>query len=400
MKRAISIIILVVATAGLVSADSQFNSNAVGLTTNPSNARGWGMGGLSYALPDTLRVSFVNPALAAGMREVSYSLLYAADRREVSGDSESFRYNASTFPFFAFLVPFGGRYALGVGYNLEQDISTVRTNSAVIPASGDIPEYTRLFERSGSIFRVPAVAAVSLYGGVRIGFRLDSYFGNVDEKYEIDFNDPDVEDSEETLEVGGSGTAVAFGAVIPATRFATVGAAWTAAVKLEGHRSRAYENGQISREEFSIGFPERLAFGLTLTPGGGWTVAGEMVQSRWSDVADTLVSPGGYDDVTEYSFGLERFAPGSRWYSKFPIRLGGRTSSLSYLDRSGNTIDRYSMTVGSGFRLGKGRGRWDWAVEYGRIGDEAENGLEESYYRVVIGVSGQEPWKKRKSYIE
>ncbi len=399
MKKTAIITILILAAAGSLFADSQFNSNGLGVSTIQSNARGWGMGGLSISLPDTLRVSFVNPALAAGMREVSYSLLYTADSREVSSDSESFRYNASTFPFFAFLVPFGGRYSLGFGYNLEQDISTARTNSGIVRASGDIPEYTRFFKRNGSIFRVPAVAAVRLFHNVRIGFRLDSYFGNVDEEYQIDFNDPDVEDSEEKLKIGGSGTAVAFGAVVPIKEFATVGAAWTAAVKLEGHRRREYENGQLAREEFSVGVPERLAFGLTLSPGWGWTVAGEVAQIRWSDVGDTLVSPGGYNDVTRYSFGLERFNPGKRWYSRFPIRLGGQISSLSYLDRSGASIDRQSLTVGSGFRLGKGRGRCDWALEYGRIGDQGENGLEEKYYRVVIGVSGQEPWKRRKSYI-
>jgi hypothetical protein len=200
--------------------------------------------------------------------------------------------------------------------------------------------------------------------------------------------------------VGGSGTAVAFGLSAPVGPVGTIGAAWSAAVKLEGHRTRENENGQILRDDVSVGFPERIAVGATLGPRAGWLATGEMVLSRWSDIEDTLASPGGYHDVTDWAVGVERFVPGRQWYNRVPVRAGFRASSLSYLDGGGEPIDCWSVTAGSGFRLGKERGRCDWALEYGRIGDGGTNGIEESYWRVAIGVSGQEPWKRRKSYIE
>jgi hypothetical protein len=56
-------------------------------------------------------------------------------------------------------------------------------------------------------------------------------------------------------------------------------------------------------------------------------------------------------------------------------------------------------TAGSGVPLGGGRGMCDFGVEYGKIGNP-DLGLEESYVRLLLGFIGQEPWKRRKSYLE
>lgn len=382
-------------------ADSQFGTNGLGVRSMISHARGWGMGGLSTALDDSLRVSFSNPALAGAPDQVSMSLLYAADRRRAEDAAGDTQYNSSTFPYFAFLVPMGSRLRFGFGYNLEQDLSSELTNSGVIAASGDVPEHTRLFERTGSVFRVPGVVALRPHKNLYLGFRVDAFFANAEERFELDFVESDIEPTEERVEVSGRGTGGGFGAVWKLPPYLSVGASYATSVTMNASRRTIGMRGAIASRDLDIGFPERWSTGATVQ----WkrfTLGGEVTQAMWEALDDTerLAPLGGYQDVTEWAVGLEfvedHFGP---FLGRFPWRVGFRSSPLSYVTLDGETIDHYSLTLGSGFNLGRG-GFCDLALEYGLLGDASTIGLEESYYRVVVGFSGQEPWRKRKSYID
>lgn len=394
-------IAMVLGLPGLAAADSQFGTNGLGVGSMISHARGWGMGGLSTALDDSLRVSFSNPALAAGQRQVSMAILYAADRRSAEDGGGDTRYNSSTFPYFAFLVPMGNRLGLGFGYNLEQDLGSALTNSGVISSGGDVPEHTRLFERSGSVFRVPGVVALRPHDNLYLGFRVDAFFANSEERFELDFVESGIETTEERVEISGRGTGGGFGVAWKLPPHLSVGFSYATSVTMNASRRRIGMNGSVASRDIDIGFPERLSAGATLR-WSRFTLGGEVTQARWEDLDDTeqLAPLGGYQDVTEWGVGFEfaedRFGP---LLGRFPWRVGFRSSPLSYVTLDGETIDHYSFTFGSGFNLGRG-GFCDLALEYGLLGDASTVGLEENYYRFVVGFSGQEPWRKRKSYID
>lgn len=233
--------------AAQIRADSQFGARGLGISDPESHARGWAMGGISYALSDSVRATFVNPALAAGINKVSFTLLYSSDRRTVTDGDRTNDYNTRNFPYVAFLAPFGRRVSAGLGYNLVQDLSTARINSGFVEAdtAEGVPEHTLFFERSGSIFRVPGNVAFLLPYEIRVGFRVDGYFGNARETFEIQFNDPEIEDTEETLDIGVSGVGWATGVAFPFTKYANFGFTYVSDATLDGTVSARARAGRF-----------------------------------------------------------------------------------------------------------------------------------------------------------
>lgn len=402
MKRTLFALLLLTVLAGTAAADSQFAANGLGVGMMPTHARGWTMGRLGIALDDSLRLSLANPAAPGGTKRVSMSAVYLADRRRARDENGEIFFTTSGFPLFEFLIPFGSRFALGFGYDVEQDMGTARTRIPfeTDPESG-VPAHTRFFERRGALFRVPALATFRLFRDLRLGFRLDSYFFNIEEDYDLVFDDTSIRTTRERLVMGGSGTGGTFGLMVPLLRFGHAGFVYSTSATLDGDREREGASGSVDKEAVRVEVPERFGAGITLKPAEQWTVGGEISTAAWEDVSDTLSALGGYSDVVSYGFGVERM-PGrdDPWFLAFPIRAGYRIEPLSLVSEEGREIDRRIFSCGSGFVLGEGRGRCDFGLEYGRIGSRANIGMEESWYRFVIGFTGQEPWRKRKSYVE
>ncbi len=401
MRRLLLPIALALLAAAGARANSQFASSALGIGIGPTHVRGWTMGGLGLALGDTLRLSLANPAGPGGCRRVSMSAVYLADRRRAADPGGEIYFTSSGFPLFEFMIPFGSRVALGFGYDEDADIGTARTRVPFGPDEDPAIPHTRYFERKGALFRVPAVAAFRLFRDVRIGFRLDNYFLNIEEVYDLEFDETSVLPTTERLRIGCSGTGATFGLLVPLPGRAEAGLVYTTSASLDGERERVGASGALVVEPVGIGVPERIGGGASISFGTAWTAGAEASLVRWESVEDTVTSPGGYADAVQYAFGVER-APGrdDPWFLRVPLRAGFRLDPLAYRSSSGSEIAGWSVSAGSGFPLGGGRGVCDFGLEYGRLGDRGEIGLEESYLRVLIGFSGQEPWRRRKSYVE
>jgi len=401
MRKAMLVTVLLLLLAGTAAADSQFGMNALGVTHTPTHVRAWTMGRLTVALDDSLRLSLSNPALAGGFRRVSMNALYMADRRTANDTQGEVTFSTSGFPLFEFLIPFGSRFAVGFGYVEENDLGSARARLTFDAGDEVAAPHTRFFERRGAVFRVPASLSFRFFRDVRFGFRLDSYFANIEEDYYLDFDDSSILDTRERLLVGGSGTGGAAGLVVPLGPIGHAGLFYAASASLDGTREREGASGAGSSEAVEIGLPERLGGGVSVNIGNAWTVGGEVVRSSWADVDDTLSALGGYQDVVAWAVGLERMPSiDDPWYVRYPIRAGFRSDPLHYRVTAEEEIRRWMFMLGSGFRFGEGRGLCDFGIEYGVIGDQDTVGLEESYIRFLVGITGQEPWRKRKSYIE
>lgn len=392
--------LLLAGIAGVAGADSQFASNGVGVGLSPTHVRGWTMGGLGVALDDTLRLSLANPAAPGGFREVSLNILYLADRRAAKDDTGEEFFTSSGFPLFEFLIPFGSRFAAGFGYVLDQDMGTARTRIPFDPGEEAGVPHVRFFERRGALFRVPGVLAFRFFRDLRFGVRLDNYFFNVEEDYDLVFDDRSVYTTRERLLLSGAGTGGTVGLMVPLLPGLHAGVVYTTEATLKGDRKREGASGSVSSDDVEVGVPARAGAGISYRH-DRWSLGAEIRTAAWGDVSDTLAALGGYADVTSWSVGVERMPErGDPWFLALPLRAGYRVEPLPLLTEEGGEIDRWSLSFGSGFPIGVRRSFCDFGVEYGRIGSKGDLGLEEEYYRILIGFTGQEPWRKRQSYVE
>lgn len=389
---------LLLVVTGRGAANSQFAVNALGIGVRPCHVRAWAMGNIPVALSDSLRLSMTNPAIPAGFRKVSMSILYYADHRTAEDENGRVSYNSSGFPLFEFLIPFGSRLALGFGYHSDADMGNIRTRTKDLE---DPVPYSNYLERHGGVFRVPALLALRLYRDVRVGVRVDNWFLSIEEDFDNEFESSTAQPSRERLLLGGNGTGGTIGLLLPVGGHGHFGCTWSSPVVLTVDSEREGASGVVSSRKIDIGLPARFAAGLTFHLGDRWTAGAQTELLRWEDVEDTLSSAGGYRDVTAWSFGVERIGSGDDpKFLRFPLRAGFRVEPLMYRDTAGNGIDHWAVTIGSGFQMMERRGTCDLGIEYGRIGDRGINGLEEEYIRFLIGITGRESWRKRRSYIE
>jgi len=387
--------------ATIARADSQFGAGGLGVALSPTNARAWALGGIAIGLDDSLRLSLANPAAPAGLRSVSMSAVYLADRRSASDARGEAFFTSSGIPLFEFLIPFGSRFGVGFGYDVEGDLGTARTRIPFLPDEAPVEPHARHFERSGALFRVPAALCFRLFEDLRVGFRLDNYFLNIEETYDLDFDDSSIRSTRERLRTGCSGAGATAGILVPLHERLLVGFVYSSGATLEGDRERIGASGSVSTDPVEIGVPERMGGGFSVRVGEAWTAGADVVVSSWEEIEDTVFALGGYRDVVAYAIGVER-APGrdDPALLRLPIRVGFRVDPIAYRSENGEEISRWIATIGSGIPLGGGRGTFDFGIEYGSIGDKGSVGLEESYLRILVGFTGQEPWRRRKSYVE
>jgi hypothetical protein len=77
-------------------------------------------------------------------------------------------------------------------------------------------------------------------------------------------------------------------------------------------------------------------------------------------------------------------------------RLGVSRSTWPQL-LGGDRLEETVVHFGSGFDLHDRLGRCDVAVEYARIGSLDRNGYEESRWGIVVSLTGQEMWRRKRS---
>jgi hypothetical protein len=328
------------------------------------------------------------------------SAVYLADRRAASDETGEVFFTSSGIPLFELLIPFGSRFAVGFGYDADQDLGTARTRYAFVPSGGPDVSYTRHYERKGSLFRVPAALSFRLLEDVRLGVRLDNYFLNSEDIYDLDFDDSSIRSTRERLRIGCSGVGATFGVLLPLPGRARVGLVYGTSAVLDGDAERVGGSGSVRTDPVEVGLPERMGAGFSVPLPGGWTAGADVLLASWSEVEDTIAAPGGYRDALSWAVGIER-APqeDDPWFLRLPLRAGFRVDPMSYRSAEEKDVPRWLATAGSGVPLGGGRGMCDFGVEYGKIGNP-DLGLEESYVRLLLGFIGQEPWKRRKSYLE
>ncbi len=144
-------------------------------------------------------------------------------------------------------------------------------------------------------------------------------------------------------------------------------------------------------------FPSQWAFGIDARALPRLGVSADIVRTLWGSAA---FRPAGGPDTypfaqtTRWGAGLEYAAPASeiarpksasipRW-----IARAGYAHDESYVVASdGSRIDENAVTLGLTTRAARGRAAIDFGLAIGKRGDSAKLGVEESFYRLSVGVS-------------
>lgn len=405
MRQKISVIVIILllsfVQATLASAQSVFSLDYLGEHTFRGGARASGLGYSSLAVPDSNGVLSMNLAATADISMITFALFQRVSMSEaVYGSNESYQ-NRYQLPSALVAAPLVKGLVFSIGYRTRfQGVADFS-----IPGEIETPDYISVptplesYELDSSLYTVPIGLSWKAHDRIRLAGEIQIERGSIRDRVSVDFNNSD------------------YGAAYSERKRTFSGTSWGLSFLLEAHR-RLFLAGSVdgvvdysvseyidnSREEFNSS--DSWDFELPPSFAGG-IYAGITDRLWFSSTYWTREAPGtrGFEqlegalrDETLIAFGLERTRGGGEegFFSRIPLRIGYYENVWHLENPAGESIKSRFFTMGSGLELPGGPGSLDYSFEFGKIGSNDTNGIEEKVLRFTLSISVSEEWKRRK----
>jgi len=387
MRRAgIMAVLLLTVVAVSPRAQSVYNLPFLGQRSQSGDIRSISLGGNVVAVADTLGIMQLNPAMQSYATRVTFAVgVYGGiDINEDAHFSDRegvFKFSSFAFAFRAF----SRRVTLGLGYRSKFDAAGGFT-VPLTTSAGD--EYVKAFTREGGLQTFPITAAFNL-GRFKVGGFYALERGRITNKWDDDFPDDRLADSfsEQKHVFTGNGWGAGFD-VSPLRRVVLSGT-YEGEASYDDKVTEEFTNGN-SNIEYTVPMviPARLSGSLRVGLG----------------LSTRIYAGGAYSDFTKFkglafpqdrltqewsaSVALER----DNTLGRSPFRVSGSLGQLPYTLPDGEPVQQFSVTVGTGWRLSGGRGKFDLALQFARTGAVATNTMENRSIRLYVAVAGSEVW--------
>jgi hypothetical protein len=368
-----------------------------GVPEDGLSVRSRGMGGAGSALPG-IQFGFRNPAALAVFDRSGISAgaeLQTRTPEDPEGDS---RQNSAEIPFVQLAFPLGLDLVLGGGYYRYLDFDGFVDTSTGFEGES---LSTRVTTDGGVSVLSPQLAwGPSRF--VRLGGAVDFYTGKRERRREVEFDPTVGVSTEDSLAFDLGGTGFTLGAQVAPTRRVILAGGYRSGVTLDGGLDFApgfdrdlAEGDTVSARDIEIELPASFFGAASVRVGRGLVLAAEVGRALWSDFALDGRRDPAYRDVLELAGGAEyAFARRVLFLPEGTVaRVGARTRELPRRF-GGDTVRETAVTLGLGQIVGIGASNLDLAVEVGKRGSLADNGLDEGFLRLGIAFSAFEQWSR------
>lgn len=361
--------------AGLAAQASQFGVRSLGIPLLPVSAATQGTGG-GFALFDP--ESALNPASLSGMRRAVASFGLRQYWRTSENPYGSEGGNDTAFPLIIVGGPIGNQFAFGVSASgLTDRTFSVGFADTTLVRGADLILSDTLISKGG-ITDIRFGGSYKVSGRLSVGLGLHVMTGTNRLEYRRSFSDSTYFPVRVRSELSFAGPGVSVGLLAEPARGLRLSAMyrWDGDLKLNKDSTRIAE----------IPMPQTLAAGVQWSA-RRLTLGGHVLSRNWSVQDDYITERDGTgaSNTLEVTAGAQLLTD-TRQAARFPIRFGGRYASLPYpLTPGGDPGSEFSLSAGSGFMLGGGRGIIDFALE--RSWRSGAAGYTERSLTLAIGVS-------------
>ncbi len=338
------------------------------------DGRAAGLGGAAIALIGA-NLSAVNPASLAGLQTMGVWGSIMPEGGTVSGEGVQGDVQSVIFPLGRLAISATRRLTVSVSFGafLDQN-GGVQFVDTLELSTGKVP-FRETRQSDGGISKFSLEVASLFGGGLSLGVAAQFYRGETRLIAERAFDEEaNFLPARTVAAIDYSGFGFAVGAgfqPIPEMMLGVTGS-WGSKLALRNDSSEV---------EGEVDLP--LTFGL----GGSWQltpdflVALDFEWAGWSVANDDVAS--GAEDTWGLGGGIELrpfgttpvFVRAGAHLDRFPFKIGGTAPSERAID------------FGMGAFMGGGRARIDWALEFGKRGDAATHGVEESFTRLTVSLA-------------
>ena len=154
----------------------------------------------------------------------------------------------------------------------------------------------------------------------------------------------------------------------------------------------AYETGSKS----TLVLPSALAFGIGISKPNKYFFGADISTRMWSSFRNFGLSDSLSDEFT-LSLGasyIPKFDDVSNYFNRVEYRAGFRYSA-THLIFYGQQLSELGLSLGASFPMPKQKSKLNLGLEFGRLGTQSNNLVQDTYLRVAFGVTLQDKWFNR-----
>ncbi|HEX6225528.1 MAG TPA: hypothetical protein VFZ52_14020 [Chryseolinea sp.] len=409
-------VVLVAAKVWGQAAPSPFTDFGIGEAYGNSLIHNQGTGGLGVSHPQVWYLNNQNPALLVFNPLTVFQVGALYESRTVKADTLNEKNTGGNLNYLAVAFPIKlNKWSTSVGlmpytnvnykFNFPQDVlnrdgEVVDTVTAVQSGSGGL---TQLYWSNG--------VRVSKY--MSVGLKATYLFGPID-NVSANFLDntlngatPYVINIAEKTNVTGFNFGVGYSYSQDSLgrkndRRFSVGAVYNLSSKLKGKINRQIIRTTLSEDTVErytlsvingkVEVPSSFTVGVSYAKGINWMVGTEFFYQDWSPFKSVNRDDEGLNESWRFSLGGEYTVDPNaveNYLKRITFRAGFNMSRYPYLANNKPVND---FGINFGLSVPAGRSSVDLAFKFGKRGNKDENILEESYFKIYLGLTFNDQW--------
>ncbi|MFM2441831.1 MAG: hypothetical protein RL449_472 [Bacteroidota bacterium] len=409
------LIVLLLSMAPAVWAQTIMNSPysylGMGEIQGSENATQMMMGGIGVSNSNGIYTNMVNPALLARNRWTNLEVGVNTEYKTLQDYRQQQKVFGGNYQSLNLTLPVTSRWTMAIG---------IRPHSAV---EYETRSYRRLnllgvdsliysYKGNGGVSKVSISNGVRIYKELYVGLQMDYLFGQVNRNvatqnmsdgqyYKVQLEDL-TSYSDFQFKAG-----FAYRANLKPDLFLNLGATLDLSSSLHANQVKRFATMDLSgltvinadTLEKSAAFVQQIPvanrFGISLEKAAKWMVGVDYTYTDWSKVTNNLGRSTKLPASHKVSIGGE-FTPDvesiSKYFKRTTYRLGASYEKTPYdfLGNGNYAVDK-NLSLGVAFPL-RNLSFLNVAYQVGRRGSITENGLEEQYHRLTLGLTFSDLW--------
>lgn len=401
---------------------SPYSALGVGEQLYNNSAEINGMGGISTVPtnPYGQTANFSNPAANQDIRMTNFNFSVRGDNTTFKTNTDQKSSGSFNLSNISLAFPVSKNSSLGIGYQpytgLGYNISNSRTTNGV--------EQKSSMTGDGGINSLHAFYNYNLAKGFSLGVRANYLFGQLKSNELATVEGASLlADYDNTANYKGMQFTIGslYQKRIGKTNNLNIGAYYTIGTNLNtdlkelvstytfiGSSVASLDTVSYKRNsDLKTKMPHILALGGSYSKDNSWSIGGELRYNTWSDFSKaTITGLSLVQNGTKYKDNL-RVAVGGYWipnfnsyrsyFSRVIYRAGAYYESAPY-SIYGHDIDRYGLTLGGGFPIGKSNDGSvvNISLEYGQKGTDKHQLVKENYLGFKLGFDLNDIWFRKR----
>jgi len=393
-------VFLAITVTGRVRGQSLFSLNYIGEHAFRGGARDAALAYSSLALPDSTSALTMNPATTASLSRVTLGLnqrlMFST---AVYGDNEASRNNYQ-LPAVIVAFPLADGLVFNLGYRtrFEGKVNFAVSGSVTGPDYGWDGSAVEKYDHNSSLYSVPVGIAWKINDRISVQSELHLERGSIRDEVTENLQNEDYSSASSELDRNFSATSWAFSIQAKLHPRIFLGGTYDAEIGYSVNERRSYTLAEInSRNSYDFTLPPSYSIGIAAGVSRRWWLTSAFWMREAPEATGFYQFEGALGVERMFSIGLERRPGNSKdsFFSRIPLRMGYYEDYWHIEIPAGEPVVSRFFTFGSGIELPRGPGSLDFSFEFGKIGSNDANGIEEKVMRINIGINVSEVWKRR-----